>query len=262
MEHTGLVEPLPGNRLYHYTSLRTAMKYILPNLTLRLGPIMKTNDPRENKSFRFGHISRFGTKSITVNEMHELDRSYCNIIRKDCKVLCFCDDYKRNFGHNLSNMWAHYGDKHKGVCLIINKAAFIQENKHLYNFELLRKVRYTSFNPQKLAPRNLYVDHTQIEKIGLDNYLKKFRLRHLRYLFFTKKIEWQTECEIRLLHISEKPRVDEFCSIKESLREIYLSVDFHPSLLNELRQILKGLGIKIHIKEHENIGLVSRDITE
>ena len=37
--------------VYHYTSLRTAIKYLLPSGKLRMNTLAGVNDPRENKQW-------------------------------------------------------------------------------------------------------------------------------------------------------------------------------------------------------------------
>ena len=37
----------PGDFLYHYTSLATAVEHIIPSQTLLLNPFRRLNDPRE-----------------------------------------------------------------------------------------------------------------------------------------------------------------------------------------------------------------------
>jgi hypothetical protein len=45
------VRDTPGEWLYHYTTLETALVHILPTLRLRLGPFSKMRDPREYKDW-------------------------------------------------------------------------------------------------------------------------------------------------------------------------------------------------------------------
>lgn len=73
--------------LYHYCKLNTALEHILPAQKLRFNLLNKTNDPRENKSFVFaseswGPIPNSDERNEVISEM----------LRKDCKVICFSRD--------------------------------------------------------------------------------------------------------------------------------------------------------------------------
>lgn len=65
---------------------------------------------------------------------------------------------------------------------------------------------------------------------------------HLKYLYFTKDYEWESERECRLLHFSDK-RENEYCSINDSLTGVYVGVDFHKSYIPSLRSLLPGIDL-------------------
>jgi hypothetical protein len=54
---------MPGEWLYHYTSLETALVHILPNLTLRLNPFSEMRDPREYTKWLI-------TRSVQMSNRH------------------------------------------------------------------------------------------------------------------------------------------------------------------------------------------------
>jgi hypothetical protein len=93
----------PKNRLYHYCSFETSVKYILPELKLRLNPLVTTND------------------------------------QSACKVLCFSEDDPNYFGYESSRMWTSYGGNHKGICLEFDKNEFINENNPSDEFCSIKK---------------------------------------------------------------------------------------------------------------------------
>jgi hypothetical protein len=122
--------------VYHYTRQEIALTNILSSKTIRLGPLSKTNDPRETKSWTFGLIPEHGDlPSDPVKRKQEVERlmslfDAANAIRANCKVFCVTMDdpaydpgefheFKRGFGH--SRMWAQYGESHKGCCIIFHK---------------------------------------------------------------------------------------------------------------------------------------------
>lgn len=229
----------PNNRLYHYRSFDTAIKHILPEHKLRLGLLVKTNDPRENKSFIFS--TKFKT-DIDIGPLNERNKEISDILRSDCKVLSFSNDSADYFGYESSRMWAYYGSNHQGVCLEFDKSEFINENSSLIKKELLRDIKYYQFSI-KTGIIHKVIDYNEINLIGKEKYLKeKFRLLNLDYLYFTKNKEWESEAEIRLIHFSNNI-TDEFCSIKNSLKNIYLGLDFDEKNLQPLIDLCPNVDI-------------------
>ncbi len=114
--------------IYHFTTAEKALLYILPNLRLKLSPYPNTNDPKENKSFAFDDLY----KKVDDFKKAEVQRSFELVLKEYCKVICFSADYEEKgegkpwYKCDLlhPNVWAHYGDAYKGICLIINKLAF------------------------------------------------------------------------------------------------------------------------------------------
>lgn len=215
------------NRIYYYCGLDTALEFILPDKSLLLSPITKTNDPRENKNLIFG------AKYFDPNDIEDpgkQNEKINKILREDCKVLCFSQDFGQCFGYELSRMWVYYGGKHKGICLLLDKSEFLKENIGIIDTELLREIKYYKFDVNNI-PMHKFADHSLMKKLGAEKYLRQiFRKKYLDYLFFTKNAEWESECELRLIHFSDK-KENEYCSIKNSLKHIYLGVDFHDSYL-------------------------------
>jgi hypothetical protein len=75
-------------------------------------------------------------------------------------------------------MWAHYAEKHYGACLIFDN---LVENK----FENIPDSRLTT----------VPVNYKPFEEI---NYLEN-KVEGIRNLFGTKSIEWEYECEYRIV---------------------------------------------------------------
>ena len=217
------------NRIYHYCKLRTAIDYILPTLKLRISPLINTNDPRENKSFIFSGAAGPG---IEIGNIMDRNEEISKILRNDCKVLCFCEDIPYNmFGYELSRMWALYGDNHEGVCLELDREVFAEENK--IDPMLFKNIQYFQFDINKQFNYKL-VDYNAMHTHGPEKYLKDvFRHTHLDFLYFTKNKEWDSEYEIRLMHFSTNP-TDEFCSIKNSIKNIFVGVSFQEKNLDSL----------------------------
>jgi hypothetical protein len=238
----------PGNTIYHYCKLSTAIEMILPKRELLLNSILKTNDPREYQDFVFSSIYY----PDLMGNLNERNKIVNKILRDDCKVICFSLDYKHYWGNSYSKMWAHYGDNHKGICLEIDKSEFIEENQDKIVPECFKEIKYWNFDIRKRI-KHKTVDYTQVKKDDLEHYVKmKFRKRHLRYLFFTKNKEWESEREMRLVYFSTN-KDNEYCSIKRSLKNIYLGLNFNDKNLNSLIELTSG--IDIYKMEYGDIGL-------
>ena len=243
----------PGNRLYHYCNLNTALELILPKRQLLLSPINKTNDPRENKSFVFGSI--WNNPKYANSE--EWNSKVSEALREDCKVICFSEDNDGFWGYESSRMWAYYGGNHKGVCLLLDKKKFLEENFGQIEKDYLRSINYFKFDYNKPIEHK-HVDFTEVDRIGFEPYIKNvFRKDNLDYLYFTKNYEWQSEHEIRLIHFSSN-KENEYCSIRNSLSHIFLGVDFSYSYLPSLIKLCPHVDMsKLEFKDVKLIPLLS-----
>lgn len=220
------------SKLYYYCKLFTALELILPNSRILLSPIMKTNDPRENKPPLFTYNSNQPNGSIGMFDLNEK----CNqALKGDCKVICFSKDFRNYQGCHLSKMWAQYGDNHKGICLELDRQLFISENLETIDKSVFKDINY--FEPDyKRRSTQLNINLTKYELEGNFEYLRKdFRQKNLDQLYFTKNDEWESESEVRLLTFSDVT-ADEYCSIENSLVGIYLGVDFNNSYLPAIEE--------------------------
>ena len=223
------------SKIYHYCKLTTAIEHILDKKQLLLSPLLNTNDPRENKSFAFA--GSYYTKDNPGNLIVS-NEEISNYLRQDCKLVCFSLDSYYLFGYEYSRMWANYGDRHKGICLEIDKNGFIQENN--LRSKYFRKIRYKAYNPYTFHEHK-EIDYTEKNRLGQEQYLRKnFRNKHLDYLYFTKTKEWESEKEMRLIYFSDK-RENEYVSIKNSLTKIYLGVDFNDKYLPSIVALTGGI---------------------
>lgn len=210
---------------YHFTKSETALINIIPNLSLKLSNYLKSNDPKENKTFGFWSIY----ENCNAFKHKEIKDSLELFLRKNCKHLCFSMDYQNlqdeiwvnGFDH--PTMWAHYGDNSKGICLAIHKKTFLEENPDLIHSRVL----YKSFFKFPQIDENQWTDKK-------DDYFKEYLKENSELLFFWKHKHWEVEHEYKFIEIGQR----EYCTIKKSLSGIYLGPDFDSSQLKLLRQIL------------------------
>jgi hypothetical protein len=97
-----------------------------------------------------------------------LIKDLVHVLSKDWGVICFSETWKSNL------MWAHYADKHKGICLGFD----IEQTPQL------TKIDY--FHQRKTLPKNYKNDLKSIATELLETCLK------------VKSIDWEYEQEHRL----------------------------------------------------------------
>lgn len=167
--------------LFHYTSLES-FKKILEDLTLLPSSFERLNDMNEGNVHNMNLSQNFMV-------MYNTDK----YIKEKCRIICFSQNYDiKGFGQEGTNhpaMWAHYADNSNGVCIVIDKEAFISKNKeifenHFYKFE---DVEYNLFNTPD-DEKNDFEAETEQEFIE----------KNWKPLFFLKHKDWENEDEHRL----------------------------------------------------------------
>jgi hypothetical protein len=229
------------DNLYHYCSLQTAIEHILPDKRLLVNPVGKSNDPRENKSYNFAFHSIPNPDNEEINPWR-LNDEITREIRNGCKQTCFSKKIGRINGYELSRLWALYSDNHKGVCLEIDEAKFLEENSELLSqTSYFEAVEYDDLNDG--PPLSLNIDLEQLNRLGIKDYIGKFRIENIRHLFFRKNKEWESENETKLLLVTNSQE-NEYCTIKKSLRKIIVGVDFNENYYPSLQINNENIQIK------------------
>ena len=167
--------------LFHYTRL-DSFKEIMKDLTLKTSSFTNLNDINEGNV----HNMRLDNNFMVM----------CNAekyIKEKCHTISFSQNYDI-LGHGIEGsnhpaMWAHYADNSNGVCIVIDKEAFIAQNKdilsqHFYKFE---DVEYSLFN----TPDDKEIDY---EATTPEEFIKN----NWKALFFLKHKDWANEDEHRL----------------------------------------------------------------
>lgn len=167
--------------LFHYTRLEKFLT-ILEDLTLLPSSFGKLNDMNE------GNVS-----NMNLNRNFKVMFDAEKYVQERCHILSFSQNYDEygfcQEGTNHPAMWAHYADDSNGVCIVIDKEAFISKNlavfdSHFYQF---KDVEYSIFN----TPKDDEIDFTAKtpEQFIMDNW---------KALFFLKHKDWENEDEHRL----------------------------------------------------------------
>lgn len=167
--------------LFHYTKFSSFLT-ILEDMTLLPSSFGNLNDMNE------GNVC-----NMNMNENFMVMYNAEKYIKERCHLLCFSQNYNIcGFGHEGTNhpaMWAHYADNSNGVCIVIDKEAFIEKNKTILDshFYKLEDVEYSLFNTPKDSEIN-YKANTPEE----------FIMNNWKALFFMKHKDWENEDEHRL----------------------------------------------------------------
>jgi len=202
--------------VYHYTTLATARDYILKANTLRFGTFPKTNDPRESRQWQFqvGAIAR--NKDLAPYALQDVSEWMSSAIQRKTRVACFCRDigpltgdhlrdiYKRGLAR--ARMWAQYGDKHRGLCLVFDLAKLVDAMKQKVEamgptvpiFLVYAPVSYVNHGFLGKAHEHAFsITVEDLEQVGRDNYPWHHAARWWQDLFFQKVEDWRDEAEWR-----------------------------------------------------------------
>ena len=246
----------PGHYVAHYTRSETAVDHILKNRTLRLGPFIATNDPRETKTWHFA-VGRSGSheNSVTSEQLESLSKrnvEFDRILKHGCKILCVSQDAENAFKLDISDraygkprMWAQYAGNHSGVCLLFDKQTLHETLQSRLGHQKLfcGPVEYGNFHQVGSSGwmEHMNAFHLSADDIltnDLENVLRNHRDKHHKVLFFRKNEDWQQEVEYRWI-IRGDTNDPEFIPIENALRAILLGLDFPIDRLAEIHEYCK-----------------------
>ena len=173
------------NKLYHYTSFKSALK-ILESNTLLFGFLKNMNDIRELHR----NIEIDTPEQVILTPCQS--KKYLKAAETDYKKyqqLSLAMDRKRGkMGFDISAMWAHYAEYGKGICMVFNKEI------------LLNQVNTIDFNSETLfntvSYRKNYSNHIFYSLIDDRVELKK---KSEKTVFFHKTNDWSYEQEFRII---------------------------------------------------------------
>ncbi|WP_285355485.1 DUF2971 domain-containing protein [Pseudomonas sp. lyk4-R2A-10] len=250
--------------VYHYTTARTAIDYILRNMSLRLGRLGGVNDPKESKFRDFVFYAR-GPKAISDFEGVLFDDA-CDDLANNSYALCCgvagANDRDREDGALHPHMWANYAGRHTGVCLVLDKDALHKKvvasagsNTLFYG-----EVEYHDF--AELSKRNspaysLYLEDWLKDKEGyFDFHVNNYN----RQMFFLKHEDWCVENEIRWV-IRSRVGADFFVDISDALVKVVVGHDVSEPDFHYLRERCVALGVPIHKVIWNSSGSLSADLS-
>jgi len=181
--------------LYHYTSAKTAIDYILKDKQLKLGRYVNTNDPKEAKTWQFS-LGTNERRDLSKYSLDEISERFTQALKRRTNLACFSQDstltgdhtrdiYARGFGK--SRMWAQYADNHKGVCLILEKSAIRKAVEDQFGNDRFRIYTGPVIYADRLITevnkpaRGFVIDVDYLEKLGFNEYVRaRVKSHHLQ----------------------------------------------------------------------------------
>jgi len=206
--------------VFHYTSVYTALEYILHTQHLRLSPRKDSVDPIENISPIIKNTSSYAKTIEEHNELRKDQHSIVNQLNKhskkltkDAKQLCLCmNESEDNLGFLKPRMWDQYADQYKGVSLA-------------FSLEELKKIKYDGRLIQNdIVNYKKYSDLKKLNHLEFDKHLgKKIKLYKdfIDEQMFTKHMDYQGENEYRFLATSREDFI--YINIKDAIKGIVIS---------------------------------------
>lgn len=231
--------------LYHYTSIETGLEHILESGQLMFSPLKNVNDPYEYKID--ADLMYFKNSEETPN-FNEYKKRFNEIATEDIKVACFSiDDEKllQKFsghiniecgrGYSKPSMWTQYADENRGICLIFERASFIEMvEKHLKNSKFLsRNITYD--NNISLEKDPFCIDLKDSVNKDIDILLTEHIDTHINEIIFKKNLDWSNEQEYRFI-VFDKERENIYLPYEESLKGIVLGDRFPKTYINILKK--------------------------
>ena len=220
----------------HFTSFETATKFVLPSSEIQLSPLARTNDPRENKEKLFGAVFAKPEENQFAKSAVEL---LTTAVRHHVKAFCTTRNYVDERGalnecFRRPRMWAQYGDKHRGVCLIFDRDILAKEIQRAFASGYCDNIYYFPRSGRGDRFRHLEpASFEQTKEAFVVNHLQE----HATRLFFEKDGDWKDECEFRYLVFDFDSDEPVQVNFGDALRAIVLGVDFPKAEEPAIRQV-------------------------
>lgn len=169
----------------HYTKMETVLEHILPDNKLLINNFMDSNDPWEYRQncYTIFDITKFCDIPDQIVKAPQMQKNFLNRVR----FISFTKDTSlvKSFDH--PGMWAHYGENHKGICLIFD----LNELDNLFktqfkNIPVSGLMKYGIIENKPICLEN---------DIPLEDIFKDYA----KDLFFEKMKDWENEEEFRFV---------------------------------------------------------------
>lgn len=193
----------PDRWVYHYTSLRSAVA-IATSGTLRFNTLATMNDPREFKSLVLPVMSM--AQPLSRVQVRTTER-LVNRRRLAMRLGAFTRDDAAGAGSSLVRtdargyarpmMWAHYANRHRGVCLVFERRELERVMRAKFDADLMTgDVTYRTLPDESAWTPMLEASevHAYGEAVAAERFFAEYR----HDLLFTKNQDWSVEREWRV----------------------------------------------------------------
>jgi hypothetical protein len=251
--------------IYHYTKSSHLFDKILPNASLRMGPMACTNDPYEAKDWYFGLGTNNGGIDISTEKRIQLESDATRIAKRHAKLICFTRDndaaqitgidqlWERGFCK--PRMWEQYAGGHAGACLIFDceklessLQSSRQPNAHLFGGNVTYRNR-SQAPPLRDNPFILNFD--LYKSAGLEEAVRSHVLHFWKGLYFEKSIDWSQEQEFRWL-MWDQIHSDHVFNFADALKGIVVGPKFPQDRMANLIEFQRNLNFGIRCLNWKN----------
>jgi hypothetical protein len=227
---------VPGDFYFHYTTREAAFEYILPDRQLRLSPAHLVQDPLESNPAFLG--AEFGlSDNPEVDYENQVSAMEAGMrlqqLRRHSKVLSLTIDVPDHDGnaevfgrgYARARMWQQYAENHQGVCLMFRRellhAKALDEIQGRTAGAWADGVIYTERGILDNPAATLMPNPATTDADVVEQHIRN----HLKSIFFTKLLDWETEHEYRFV----EPSMDDgytFVDIGDTLACVILGWKF------------------------------------
>jgi Protein of unknown function (DUF2971) len=211
----------PGEWLYHYTTLETALVYVLSTWRLRLSPFSAMRDPREYTDWAVPAAGFTGdAPQVSVEQAWAAANERLNRLKREFKLLSLtmddpADETEYGRGYARSRLWQEYAGRGRGVCLTFHKQTMIESlADQLSSFQRSAHGEVDYRNGRLF--QEIFVDLGEALKGDLEAVANQKVATHLEALFLTKNTEWASEHEYRFI-VRAEPEEEVFVNVSDSL---------------------------------------------
>jgi hypothetical protein len=216
--------PTPGLKMpqlvYHFTRRDSALR-ILRERKICLGELRRSNDPRETRSWSL-MIDTPQDDSAAV----QVARSMSSQKAGARFLCCTSDDHPSSNGargHQRLRMWAQYGEKHKGACLVLDREVLSRQVGLLPGRALEGHI---SYNRHMGAWTDCFRVRQAADETA-DAAVRRHLARYGSELLLTKDQDWRDEAEYRFVAIGPATAPKETAIDLTALRGVIIGLDAH-----------------------------------
>lgn len=257
------------NFLFHYTTKERAIENIFHNMSIRMGAMKATNDPRETDPWFFGMTIENEETSPSGEGFLEINRNIDRILKTSCLIACFTQDqpdlhptlgdpdrYVRSDlgpqGYEHDRMWAQYAGNHTGVCIFFDRKKLTQRMEEHFRDQPGRLLHGPVDYISEIDPRSspfYELSYDEMRRIGVEAYARRHRETFARQLYLTKNPDWSSEQEYRFVWIGEDNENEievKYVSIEGCVSAVCLGAHFPKVYGVNIKAIKEKLNIDIH----------------